>query len=140
MTRFLAIIAVLLVASCGVRPTGVIRGGPAPTGSVAGANVFLLLDGKLTSVTRPDSLFSEGLALLTAGPTAQEQAQGFTSEVPPGLTLTAQNGTVTSSADVSGLSTLAVDQIVCTAVAAAGVSPVTLVGGGQIRGPARCPS
>jgi hypothetical protein len=140
VTRILAIIAVLLVVSCGVRPSGVIRGGQAPTGTVAGAQVYLVRNARVTSVTRLGSLPAEALALLAAGPTRDEEANGITTELPSGLTLTALDGTVTVSADVSQLSELAVEQIVCTASVTGGFSPVTLVGGGQTRGPAKCPA
>lgn len=140
MTRILAIVAVLLVVSCGVRPSGVIRGALAPTGTVAGAQIYLVRDARLTPVTRLGSLPAEGLALLAAGPTRDEEANGITTELPPGLTLTALDGTVTVSADVSQLSTLAVEQIVCTATVTGGFTPVTVAGGGRTRDPAKCPA
>jgi hypothetical protein len=123
----------LLVTACGVRPSGVIRGGPAPT-AASSATVYLVADGRVAPVRRPDT--ASALALLAAGPTADELGQGFTTELPAGTTLTASGTTVTVSVDVTSLSTNAVAQIVCTA----GPAPVTLVGGDRSRGPLACPA
>jgi hypothetical protein len=114
----------------------------------------LVTNKKVTLVLRPTSRQlspSETLDLLAEGPTATEQASGVSSEVPANtvpLTLTtdASGVTVTTSADVLGLSTVAVDQLVCTARGTLvtegqppGSVPVTLVGHGQSRGPQTCP-
>jgi hypothetical protein len=72
----------------------------------------------------------EALQALAAGPTEP----GVTTEVPPDIGPVGVNGkTVTLSVDVTTLSTMAVDQIVCTARAD------TLTGQGQTRSGLRCP-
>jgi hypothetical protein len=150
------------VAGCGVRPSGVITGGDPPRGAVEPApdrsipppplatiTLYLVKDGRLSAVTRPGGPLSqaETLALLAAGPIAREQAQGLTTEVPPDagpFSVTARPAdhlVVTLSTPASELSTLAVEQIVCTAAATTPQSPaqVTVVGAGQGVGPRSCP-
>lgn len=141
MTRALALLAVLLLAAgCGVRPSGVIPGVQAPTGELSGTHLFLVRDGELTLVMRPARFLplpEERVALLLAGPTELELADGLTSEVPPDTQLLAvSHDSVTLSVDVTGLSQLAADQIVCTA--AFGVE-VALLGGGGSRERRSCP-
>lgn len=141
MIHRVLLVVVLLLAGCGVRPSDVVEGGPAPT-IASGATVFLVSGGHVTPVLRPNPDSSDLLALLAAGPTAAERDQGYTSEVPPGVVLTvisapgAATVEVSVSQDVRSLSAPAVDQIVCTAAAG---SPVTLVGGRDSRGPQVCP-
>jgi hypothetical protein len=130
--RILLLVAVLLVTACGVQPTGVIPGLPAPRIDF-GTRLFFVQNGRLFSVTRTtDRELSpvDMLKVLAAGPTEP----GVTTEVPADLGPVSVNGrTVTVSVDVASLSTMAVDQIVCTA-------PVdTVTGQGQTRGPERCP-
>jgi hypothetical protein len=146
----------LLVTGCGVDSSGVISGLPAPSGRVRTPQgpaasipgllprdtvLYFVSHGTLTPVQRAGDQLSaaEKLALLVAGPTDDERAQGFGSEVPAGaLTLELDPGpTVVSGTDVSKLSTMAVDQIVCTL--ADNGTPVTLAGGGQVRGSLTCP-
>lgn len=125
----------LLVAGCGVRPGGVIIGGPAPTASTATV-LYLVSDGRVTRVLRPGEAAGP-LALLAAGPTAAERDRGLDTEVPPGLKFGGSAEGVTVSVDVTTLSPNAFDQIVCTASPL--FAPITLVGGGQSRGPRTCP-
>jgi len=134
----------LAVAGCGVRPSGVITGGNPPSGSVQTIIVYLVKNGRPSATPRPGSPLSpaDSLALLAAGPTTGERAQGLTSDVPPEaapFTVTANPAgqlVVTVSTPAGRLSTLAIDQIVCTASATA---PVTVIGGGQSVGPRNCP-
>ncbi|HEX6340349.1 hypothetical protein [Umezawaea sp.] len=132
MKRAAALAAVLLVAGCGVRPSGVIVGGPAPT-AAAVISVYFVSGGRVAPVPRPGS--ASALAQLAVGPTTAEREQGYATEVPAGAVLDAAGSTVTVSVDVTSLSANAVDQIVCTTAAGS----VTLVGGGQSRGPLACP-
>lgn len=125
---------VLLVTACGVRPSDVILGGPVPTAASA-APLFLVSDGRVTPVLRPNT--DNALNALAAGPTPLEREQGFTTEVPANTVFGPADATVTVSVDVTSLSDTAVDQIICTASPTA--LPVTLVGGGQSRGPRTCP-
>jgi len=147
-----ALVLLLAVAGCGVRPSGVITGGDPPHGAVqpsATITLYLVKDGQLAAVTRPGGpplSQADTLALLAAGPNAREQAQGLTSEVPPGagpFSVSADSAghfVVTVSTPAGQLSTMAVEQIVCTAVATApgGLVQVTVVGAGQSVGPRNC--
>ncbi|QYC39748.1 hypothetical protein Nocox_10645 [Nonomuraea coxensis DSM 45129] len=145
---------VVAVAGCGVRPSDVIPAGDPPSGPVRRATtvtLYLVENGRLSAVTRPDGRLSpvDTLALLAAGPTSREQEHGLTSDVPPGagpFSLTAEpaGGLVVALSTPAGeLSALAVDQIVCTAAATTSDSPaqeVTILGGGASVGPRTCPS
>jgi hypothetical protein len=161
------VLTALLTAGCGVRPSGVITGGAAPTwpGKVGpprsappdAVRLYLIANGGLTWVLRPTGhplSPTETLALLAGGPDAAERASGFTSEVPSdaapiGVTSGPSGLTVTLARDVSTLSATAVEQIVCTAQTAqtapatggeaAAPAPVTVLGQGRRRGPDACP-
>ncbi|MFI7133587.1 hypothetical protein ACIBQ1_48480 [Nonomuraea sp. NPDC050153] len=148
------LVSLVAVAGCGVRPSDVITVGDPPSGGVAPTatiTLYLVKNGRLSAVTRLGGrpMFrADTLALLAAEPTAREQARGFTTEVPPEagpFSVTAAPAgrlVVALSAPAGELSTLAIDQIVCTAAAAtAPESPpqVTVVGAGQSVGPRNCP-
>jgi hypothetical protein len=140
---------VLLNAGCGVRPSGVIHGGPAPTATAEGATLYFLANSSLTPVLRParQPLWpTQTLDLLQDGPNRDERAANLTSEVPTGLdpvTITTDpsgNVDVVVSADVTTLSPAAVDQIVCTVSdALSTTAPVTLTSDAATRGPQTCP-
>jgi hypothetical protein len=132
--RALLLVVALLAAGCGVRPSDVVLGGRAPTVALA-ITVFLVSDGQVIRVLRPNPTSPDPLAVLAAGPTAIEREQGYGSEVPAGVVLEAAGASVRVSVDVTTLSEVAVDQIVCTAAQ----ETVTLVGGGTGRGPLTCP-
>jgi hypothetical protein len=127
--RFLLALLVFLTG-CGVQPSGVITGAP-----TTGVVLYFVRSGALTPVLRPTGhqVFPSGtLTLLAQGPTFAERADGYQSEVPNvPITLT---GTTVTLPDVTGLSTVAVEQIACTVP-----GPVTLVVGGQSQGPVTCP-
>jgi hypothetical protein len=146
------LLSLVAVAGCGVRPSGVITGGDPPSGRVVPTTtitLYLVTNGRLRAVTRPGGPLSQAdtLALLAAGPTAEEHAHGLTTDVPPEavpFSVTAKPAgrvVVTLSTPASELSTLAVEQIVCTAAATAPGSParVTVVVAGQGVGPRNCP-
>lgn len=153
MTRRQVIVWVVLVAAlgagCGVRPSGVITGGPAPTAQAEGATLYLLDDSSLRIVrraTRQHLSPTQTLALLQGGPDHEELAANLTSDVPAGLdpvsVTTDASGDVhvLVSADVTTLSTAAVDQIVCTVRdALSTTAPVTVTSGAATRGPQLCP-
>ncbi|MEU3768755.1 GerMN domain-containing protein [Amycolatopsis keratiniphila] len=144
---FSAFLLVSVVAGCGVRPSAVITGAPAPAGPANAAVLYFLSGGQPVRVLRPlaDESQPASLDLLAAGPDESERERRYTTEVPPGTTVLDQtpapNGvTVTLSIDVAGLSARAVDQIVCTARDSLGGSAqITLRGGGSVRGPLSCP-
>lgn len=154
------VLIAVLTAGCGVRPTGVITGGPAPTGPVdrPGAPaplgpardtaLYFLANSSLTPVYRPTRQPlspTQTLALLQDGPNGDERAANLTSEVPTGLnpvtvTTDPSGVDVVVSADVTTLSTTAVDQIVCTVRdALSTTAPITLTSDAATRGPQICP-
>lgn len=150
------VLVAVLSAGCGVQPSGVITGGPAPTQPVAdlpapggGAVLYFLADSALTQVLRPtrERLWpAQALALLQDGPDGDERAADLTSEVPTGLDPVAVTVDVSGdvevvvSADVTTLSATAVDQIVCTVRdALSTTAPVTVTSAGASRGPRTCP-
>ncbi|WP_214324803.1 hypothetical protein [Nonomuraea sediminis] len=147
------LVSLVAVAGCGVRPSDVIRAGAPPSGRVAPTTkitLYLVKNGRLSAVTRPSDrpvFQADTLALLAAGPTARERAHGFTTDVPREagpFSLTAKPAghlVVTLSAAAGELSTLAVEQIVCTAAATSPERPaqVTVIGAGQSIDPRNCP-
>jgi hypothetical protein len=153
MTRRHLLACVVLIAvlnaGCGVRPSGVITGRPAPTGPAEGAALYFLANSSLRLVLRPTRQHlspTQTLALLQNGPNGDERAANLTSEVPAGLdpvtvTIDASgNVDVVVSADVTTLSTTAVDQIVCTVRdALSTTAPITLTSDAATRGPRICP-
>ncbi|YCK37980.1 hypothetical protein ACNF49_29190 [Actinomadura sp. ATCC 39365] len=148
-----ALVALVAVTGCGVRPSDVISVGEPPKGSVAVTTtivLYLVQDGRLSAVRRPSArplFLTERLALLAAGPTAEERASGFGTEVPPEadpflVTAKAHGRMVlTPSAPGGDLSALAVQQIVCTAAALTD-SParITVAGARTNVDPRDCPA
>lgn len=143
------VLIAVLDAGCGVRPSGVITGNPAPAGPAEGANLYFLADSSVRLVRRPTRQHlspTQTLALLQDGPDRDDRAANLTSEVPTGLdpvtvTIDASgNVDVVVSADVTTLSTTAVDQIVCTVRdTLSTTAPVTLTSDAATRGPRICP-
>ncbi|GAA3618760.1 hypothetical protein GCM10022419_125340 [Nonomuraea rosea] len=149
----------LVVAGCGVQPSGAIAAGEPPSGRVDPdghqaptwpITLYLVKNGRLSMVTRPSNhplLSTDRLALLAAGPTMAEQAHGITTAVPleagPFSVTSPQAGrlVVTLSTPAGDLSALAIDQIVCTTTATTPHTPtkITLTGAGQSIGPRNCP-
>jgi hypothetical protein len=150
------VLLAVLGTGCGVRPSGVITGGPAPTHAVVdgspplrGAALYFLSGSTLMQVLRPTRQRlspTQTLALLQDGPDGEERAADLTSEVPTGLdpvTVTTDGSghvEVVVSADVTTLSTTAVDQIVCTVRdALPTTAPIAVTSGAATRGPRICP-
>jgi len=129
----LALAAVALATACGVQPTGVVPAGPGPsiratTGQnlPGGLTLYFVSDGRVIPVTRPSEGFisPEGaITLLLKGPTEREAAQGLTTFVPPDVGRVAvYQGDPSSLAlpySVRKLSDQAINQLVCTVLAAA---------------------
>lgn len=138
-----------LCAGCGVRPSGVITGGPAPTAPAEGANLYFLTNSALILMRRPTPQPlspTQTLALLQTGPDSDERAMNLTTEVPADLdpisvtTDASGNLTVLVTADVTTLSTPAVDQIICTLHDALPTpAPITLTSPTATRTPRTCP-
>lgn len=147
------LVSLVALTGCGVQPSGVITGAAPPSGRAEPATTILYLvsNDRLSPVRRPGGPLSQAdtLALLAAGPTDEERANGLTTAVPPEVApfsvAASPSGriVVTLSTPANGLSRVAVAQIVCTAAAAALASPtqVTVLGAGQEgHGPQSCPS
>jgi hypothetical protein len=140
-----ALIPLLALTGCGVRPTDAVAAGDPPSGRVAPATtitLYLVKNGRLSATTRPSSrplFITDMLALLADRPTPREQEDGFTTDVPPEarpFSVTAASAdhlVVNQSTPARELSALAVQQIVCTVAATAPESTVqiTVVGAGQ---------
>ncbi|RSM85972.1 hypothetical protein DMH04_14945 [Kibdelosporangium aridum] len=129
------LVLVLVLSGCGVQPSDPIGGSQA-----TGALIYLIRanDNTVVPILRPtkhQTSASAALAMLAAFQV--ERSSGYRSEVPmQAEPMTVNGSTVTVPIDVTSLSTLATLQIVCTAAVP---GPVTLVGGGQSRGPLTCP-
>jgi hypothetical protein len=148
-------LVVLACVGCGVRPSGVISGLPAPTGPVNGATLFLIRDDQLVPVLRPTTLaptMVEAVTLLAQGPTQDETSAALRTQVPTGilpvrLGNAGRGTTLDLAVDPNLLSTMAINQISCTAwnAQANQIPPVDvapdffLSGGGRTIGPLRCP-
>jgi hypothetical protein len=150
----LAAATIVVLAGCGVRPSGVISGVPAPSGPVVpeasnSTKLYFLMGSQPTASQRQRTRTepADVLALLAAGPDDDERAAGLTTQVPANAAPVSVEGapsgvTVTLGTDVSALSTVATEQIACTLRhqdSAASVPPITLIGGGHSRGPLACP-
>ncbi|MFC4006509.1 hypothetical protein ACFOY2_04705 [Nonomuraea purpurea] len=151
------LVSLVAVTGCGVQPSDAISAGDPPSGHVSPAiapptmiTLFLVKNGRLSAVTRTSDrpLFkADRLALLAAGPTKREQTQGLTTDVPPeaspfSVTVMPDGHlAVGLSTPARELSTLAIEQIVCTAAATMQESSarITVVGAGQSVGPRNCP-
>ncbi|MGC5016807.1 hypothetical protein ACLQ2R_39085 [Streptosporangium sp. DT93] len=151
-----ALVSLVVVAGCGVRPSDAIDAGEPPSGGVAPATtitVHLVRNGRLHAVTRPwpggrPRFSADTLALLLAGPTARERARGITTDIPAGAgpfsvaTRSPGHLVVALSVPAGELSALAVEQIVCTAAATTPESParVTVAGAGRNVDLRSCPA
>ncbi|MEV4250009.1 hypothetical protein AB0J63_42200 [Streptosporangium canum] len=149
------LVTLLAVAGCGVQPSDAIPVGAPPSGPVAPTwkiTLYLVKDGRLSTVTRRSARGpsqTNALMLLTEGPAPSEQAEGLTTHIPRDAapfsvsTERVDRLVVTVATPADELSALAVDQIVCTVVAATRPpersAQVTVVGAGQRVGPRSCP-
>lgn len=144
-----ATLVATLTAGCGVRPSGVIPGGPAPVGHASGVVLYFLSGSSLTPVFRPirqPISPTKTLAFLQEGPDDAERAANLTSEVPSGLdpvdvtTHVSGDVEIVVSFDVRSLSAAAVDQVVCTVRdTLTTTASITLSSDGATRGPRSCP-
>lgn len=121
MKQVLALLLVLGLAACGVRPSVPIGGDPAPTEeNTRGPFVYLLNGSTLTRVTRFPTP-TDTMQLLAEGLTNADLAEGLTTEVPPSAAPitavpSATGITVRISSALKYLSPLARSQLVCTAL------------------------
>ncbi|MGY6653953.1 hypothetical protein ACXIZN_17430 [Amycolatopsis sp. TRM77291] len=135
-----ALAAAMLLAACGVQPTGVVPAGPGPsiratTGMylLGGLTLYFVSDGRVIPVARPTEGFisPEGaLTLLLKGPTEREAAQGLTTFVPAELgrveVYSGDPTTIVLPFGMRKLSNQAINQLVCTTIAASAATSRTL--------------
>ncbi|MFD5248885.1 hypothetical protein ACFWIW_30380 [Amycolatopsis sp. NPDC058340] len=139
-TRVLpALAAAALTAACGVQPTGVVPAGPGPSiratagqSFLGGLTLYFVSDGRVIPVTRPSEGFisPEGaITLLLKGPTEREAAQGLTTFVPPEVgrveVYSGDPASMVLPFPIRKLSNQAINQLVCTAIAASMASDRT---------------
>ncbi|MEV7099145.1 hypothetical protein AB0M80_40600 [Amycolatopsis sp. NPDC051045] len=129
----LAVLAVLLLASaCGVKPTPVIPAGPAPTlrspasdGRGSDLILYFVLDDRVAPVARAaEGVVSveAALSMLMDGPSLDEEADGYTTALPRRAGTVAvtpgSRATITVSFPLRPLTSVGINQLVCTAFAA----------------------
>ncbi|MFB6725732.1 hypothetical protein ACFCV3_36510 [Kribbella sp. NPDC056345] len=124
MRRLLALLGVLTLAGCGIQPSGVSDGGEAPTGLAAGPTLYFV-DASQHLVAQPRmggrlGTIADALALLMTGPGDSgnlhtEIASGGTTRFGVAINPDVIELTVPLTAD--DVTSLGMDQIVCTAVA-----------------------
>lgn len=126
----------VLVAGCGVQPTGIVSAGAGPvaSGYAADVTVYLVRGGRLHRVTRPGRPGHPYLAIeqLSVPPTTQDRRRGLATEIRRPLSAQAGDGPgQLVVAEYGGpyltrWTRLAKAQVACTAEAIPGVSFVTL--------------
>lgn len=124
MKRLVLLAVLLACVGCGVQPSGVIPGDPAPTGPVNGVTLYFVRNGAVVPTLRAtDTALTPTEAmnlLLTGGVDDQEAAIGLRTDLPPGvgpatLTTDATGATLTIAVDPGPLPPAAKNQLVCTA-------------------------
>ncbi|MFD9703499.1 GerMN domain-containing protein [Lentzea sp. NPDC059081] len=133
-------LVVLVVSACGIRPTDPIPGLQAPNGPIENTtpSLYWAAGSSVVPISRSQESLSgyDVIALLAQGPATGEQARGLATEVPldaapATISRVASGLDVTLSSDVSQLSPVAVQQIVCTLLGIQPVGTVNLRGGGH---------
>ncbi|MER5299370.1 hypothetical protein ABT039_07865 [Streptomyces lasiicapitis] len=130
-------VAVVLLAGCGVRPTGVLDGGEAAGGLTKGLRLYFVSQtGRLEAVSRPEIPAYKVtdpngvIKLLGSGPTDAERASGLTTMLGTGAQYraTVAGNAVTVHVPMADLSHSAVDdrnlmgQLVCSIARARAVA------------------
>lgn len=132
-TRWAAAVALLLLAGCGVRPSGVTDSGAAPTGIAPGSTLYFIdAHGELRPQQRASGRLGtvgEAVTLLLYGPGGSGMRTGITSDGVTRVETTITDTTIELRMPVTSedVTPLGVDQIVCTALA------VHVQGGGSAR-------
>jgi hypothetical protein len=130
--KFLVFAVLLLVSACGVKPTPVVSAGPAPTlrdpaseGRGTDLILYFVLADRVTPVVRPSAGvvgIESALTMLMDGPSADERAGGYTTELPGwsgGITSTpGPPTTITVPFPLRPITGAGINQLVCTAFAA----------------------
>ena len=124
-----------MLAGCGVRPTPVLNGAPAPTVSSHELTIYLL-SAKGSELVRRTRTYSgsvdraTAINLLVQGPDEEEKKLGLTTEVPTTTSrVFAVSNVIVLPEDMGPLSKMAQFQLYCTAIASrAKVEGVPLLG------------
>ena len=116
------LLAIMLLAGCGVRPTGVTDGGTAPTGVAPGVTLYFLdAHDRLTPDLRRTGhlgTLPEALALLLSGPGGSGLRTGIAPTDDTRVAVTEAPGAIVVAIPltVRDVSPRGIDQIVCTAL------------------------
>jgi hypothetical protein len=118
---------VLLLAGCGIQPSGVTDAGQAPTGLASGVTLYYVdahnrLSPQFRKTDRLETI-SDAISLLLTGPGLDSPLQTEIAPVPAGIprgTVTTAPGLIQLDAPftIHDVTPLGIDQIVCTALAA----------------------
>ncbi|MEU8632434.1 hypothetical protein AB0C38_09725 [Amycolatopsis sp. NPDC048633] len=132
MKKLVVLVVVLLVSACGVKPTGVVPAGPAPTlrnpgssGRGTDVTLYFVIDGRLAPVTRATGStvgVENALSTLLAGPTTDEARDGYVTDLPvrsgPIILSPGPPAAITFSFPLKPITDVGINQLVCTAFAA----------------------
>lgn len=122
MKRIWPAVAVLLLAGCGVQPSGVTGGGEAPSGVAPGVTLYFVgVRGELRPQLRQTGhlgTISEALSLLLLGPGDSDLHTQITSNSSTQVVVTTAPGVIQLMVPLSihEVTPLGIDQIVCTAL------------------------
>jgi hypothetical protein len=118
--RIWSVVAVLLLAGCGVQPSGVMRGGEAPTGVAPGVTLYFVdAHGRLRPQLRRTNrlgTISDALSLLLTGPGDSGLHTEITSAgtTMVGVTTAPEVIQLSVPLTIHDVTPLGIDQIVCT--------------------------
>lgn len=132
MKKLVVLVVLLLMSACGVKPTGVVPAGPAPTlrnpgdsGRGTDAILYFVIDGRVAPVTRSTGSsvgVETALSMLLAGPTTGETADGYVTALPhrsgPIVLAPGPPAAITVPFPLKPISSAGINQLVCTAFAA----------------------
>lgn len=122
MKRTWWVVAALLLAGCGVQPSGVTDGGRAPTGLAPGVTLYFVdARGELRPQLRPTGrlgTISEAMALLLSGPGDSGLHTEIASSTVTRVVVTTAPGVIRLLVPLTihDVTSLGIDQIVCTAL------------------------
>ena len=122
MKRIWLVVAVLLLAGCGVQPSGVTDGGEAPTGVAPGMTLYFVdahneLSPQLRRTNRLGTI-SEAMSLLLSGPGSSDLHTEIASTPTQRVAVITTPGVIQLLVPLAiyEVTPLGIDQIVCTAL------------------------
>ncbi|MEV6622271.1 hypothetical protein AB0M83_01960 [Amycolatopsis sp. NPDC051106] len=131
MKKLLILVVLLVVSACGIKPTGVVPAGPAPTlrnpgvsGRGADVILYFVIGGRVAPVSRSTGTVGveNALSLLLAGPTPDEADDGYGTDLPrrsgPIVLSPGSPPAITVPFPLKPISGAGINQLVCTAFAA----------------------